>query len=104
MLAADGERPAARMHPMVDVRAGGQLLQRSGFARPVADSRGVDVRYGALLTLVHDLRAQGLGNVLAWPGPMLDRAALARAEAAFLGGAERVTEHFELLTLCVWKP
>ncbi|HZF46423.1 MAG TPA: methyltransferase domain-containing protein, partial [Sphingomonadaceae bacterium] len=27
MLAADGDRPAARMHPMVDVRAGGQLLQ-----------------------------------------------------------------------------
>ena len=104
MLAADGERPAARMHKKVDVRAGGQLLQRCGFARPVADSRGVDVRYGSLLTLVHDLRALGLGNVLVSAGPMLDRAALARAEAAFLGGAERVTEHFELLTLSGWKP
>jgi len=28
MVAADGERPAARIHPQVDVRAGGDLLQR----------------------------------------------------------------------------
>src|SRR3546814_26702 len=31
MLAADAERPAARLHPMVDARAGAQLLQRAGW-------------------------------------------------------------------------
>jgi SAM-dependent methyltransferase len=103
MLAADGERPAARLHPMVDVRAGGQLLQRCGFARPVADSRGIEVRFGSLGSLAGDLRAQGLGSVLASPGPPLSRTALARAEAAFMDGEERVTEHFELLTLSGWK-
>lgn len=103
MLAADGERPAARMHPLVDVGAGGQLLQRCGFTKPVVDSRTLDVRFSSLMALVHDLRAQGLGNVLASPAPPLTRAALAGAEAAFLGGEVRVTEHFEILTLSGWK-
>lgn len=103
MLAGDADRPAARLHPLVDVRAGGQLLQRTGFAKPVVDSRGLDVRFGSLRSLVHDLRAQGLTNVLASSAPPLDRAALARAEAVFMGGEERATEHFEVLTLSGWK-
>ncbi|WP_336977312.1 methyltransferase domain-containing protein [Altererythrobacter fulvus] len=103
MLAADGERPAARMHPMVDVRAGGQLLQRCGFARPVVDSRGLNARFGSLGTLLADLRAQGLGKVLASPAPPLTRAGLRRAEEAFMGGEERATEHFEILTLSGWR-
>jgi SAM-dependent methyltransferase len=104
MLAADGERPAAHLHPMVDVRAGGQLLQRAGFANPVVDSRGLDVRFSSLAALVHDLRAQALRNVLASPASPLTRAALARAEEAFMAGEPRATEHFEILTLSGWKP
>ncbi len=103
MLAADGERPAGRMHPAVDVRSGAQLLQRCGFANPVADSRSLDVRFGSLGSLVHDLRAQGLTSALAPPAPPLTRAMLARAEAAFMGGEERVTERFEILTLSGWR-
>lgn len=106
MLAADGDRPAPRLHPQVDVRAGGQLLQRAGFADPVVDSRSLKVRYGSLRRLISDLRAQGLGNQLADPGPPLSRAALARAEAAFaaLSDSEgRVTETFEVLTLSGWR-
>lgn len=103
MLTADGERPAGRMHPAVDVRAGAQLLQRCGFANPVADSRGLDVRFGSLASLVDDLRAQGLSNALASAAPPLSRAMVARAEAAFMGGEERVTERFEILTLSGWK-
>ena len=103
MLAADGERPAARMHPAVDVRAGAQLLQRCGFADPVADSRHLDVRFGSLASLVDDLRAQGLSNALASAAPPLSRAMVARAEAAFMGGEARVTERFEILTLSGWK-
>jgi len=106
MFAADGDRPAPRLHPMVDVRAGGQLLQRAGFAKQVADGRGLDVRFGSLASLVADLRAQGLGNVLADPAPPLTRRMLARAEDAFLEAADpdgRVTERFEILTLSGWK-
>lgn len=106
MLAADGDRPAPRIHPQVDVKSGAQLLQRAGFSDPVADSRGLDVRFGSLTALVADLRAQGLSNALERRGPPLGKAALARAHAAFteLGdGAGRVTEHFELLTLSGWR-
>lgn len=106
MLAADGDRPAPRLHPQVDVRAGGQLLQRAGLADPMVDSRSLKVRYGRLERLVADLRAQGLGNVLADPGPHLTRSALDRAKAAFaeLADAEgRVTETFEILSLSGWK-
>jgi len=103
LLAADGERPAGRMHPAVDVRAGGQLLQRCGFARPVVDSRALDVRFGSLAALVRDLRTQGLTSTLASPAPPLTRAMLAMAEEAFMGGEERVAERFEILTLSGWK-
>lgn len=105
MLAADGERPAPRIHPQVDVRAGGQLLQRAGFADPVVDSRSLDVRFGSLDRLVADLRAQGLSNVLADPGPPLGKAALERARRAFLAAGEngRTAEGFEILTLSGWR-
>jgi len=106
MLAADGERPSPRIHPQVDVRAGAQLLQRAGFAGPVADSRSLDVRYGTLAALVADLRAQGLGNALAQAQPLPGRAALERAWTAFAAATDeggRVTERFELLTLTGWR-
>lgn len=105
MLAADGERPAPRLHPMVDVRAGGQLLQRAGFADPVVDSRIIRVSLPSIDRLVADLRAQGLGNVLADPGPPLDKAALQRATAAFAeaGDNGRTVEQIEVLTLSGWK-
>ena len=107
MLAADGDRPSPRVHPQVDVRAGGQLLQRAGFADPVVDSHSVNVSYRTLARLVGDLRAQGLSGCLARGGAPLGKAALARANAAFaeLASDGRVTETFEILTLSGWaKP
>jgi SAM-dependent methyltransferase len=105
MLAADAERPAPRLHPQVDVRAGGQLLQRTGFADPVIDSRGLDASFRSLGGLATDLRAMGLSNVLARHGPALGKAARARAEEAFAGAGNdgRTIEHFEILTLSGWK-
>ena len=100
MLAADAERPAARIHPQVDVRAGGQLLQRAGFGDPVVDNRSLEVRFRSLDALVSDLRAQGLGNVLARSGLPLGKAAQARAREAFGGPT---LERFEILTLSGWR-
>ncbi|ODS59731.1 MAG: hypothetical protein ABS48_01750 [Erythrobacter sp. SCN 68-10] len=102
MLAAEPERPAARMHPLVDHRAAPGLLQRAGWKDPVVDTHTLSVRYSALGTLIGDLRDQGLGSALADPPPALDKAARARAEAAFALGAEtdgKVTERFEIVTL-----
>jgi len=100
MLAADGDRPAPRLHPAVDVRAGGQLLQRVGWADPVVDSRPLQVRYSGLASLVTDLRAQGLSNCLDNPGPPLSKAQYALAKDRF--GTGRV-ETFEILTLTGWR-
>ncbi len=105
MLVADGDRPAPRIHPQIDVRAGGQLLQRTGFANPVIDSWSLDVAFRSLDRLVEDLRAQGLANVLADPGPPLNWAALSSAQATFMaaGSDGRTIERIEILTLSGWR-
>jgi len=106
LLAAEPDRPAARMHPMIDIQAGSALMQRAGFARQVADGYALQVRYGALDRLVADLRSQALTNVLKTAPPPLSRAAVQRARDAFLEGADadgRVTETFEIVTLTGWK-
>ena len=100
MLAADGQRPAPRLHPAVDVRAGGQLLQRAGWADPVVDSRSLSVRFSSLDSLVADLRAQALSNCLARSGPPLTRRQLATAREVFGQGT---IETFEILTLTGWR-
>lgn len=106
MLAADGERPAARIHPQVDARAASGLLQRAGFSRQAVDSHTLTVRYRSLRTLVADLRDQGLGSALADRAAPLGKAALARAEAAFAARTEedgKVSERFEIVTLTAWR-
>lgn len=106
LLAADGDRPAARIHPQIDSRAATALLQRAGFGRQVVDQHRLTVRYGALDTLVADLRDQGLASVLADRAPPLDREAFERARAAFAAQADadgKVSEHFEILTLTAWR-
>lgn len=100
MLAADGDRPAPRLHPMVDVRAGAQLMQRAGFRDPVCDSRSLSVRFSSLDRLVGDLRGQGASNVLARSGPPLTAAGRDRARRSFSASTE---ERFEILTLTGWR-
>ena len=106
MLAAEPDRPAARMHPLVDNQAASALLQRALFKRQVVDGRSLSVSYGALDRLVSDLRDQALTSSLASTPPALGKTAKARAEAAFLearNGKGRVLETFEILTLTGWK-
>ena len=104
----EGERgrPAARLHPQIDVRAAGDLLVRAGFALPVADVEHVTVRYPNLFRLMADLRGMAAGNLLASRAP-LGRAALARAAEAFASTADadgRVAETFSIITLTGWAP
>jgi SAM-dependent methyltransferase len=54
-----------RVAPFADVRDLGNLLQRAGFALPVADSERLTVRYREFFTLAEDLRALGETNALA---------------------------------------
>lgn len=106
MLAADGERPAARVHPQIDNRAASALLQRAGFGRQVVDGATLCVRYASLSRLIEDLRDQGQTSVLADHAPPPGLVGWARAEAAFSAAAEadgKTSERFELITLTGWK-
>jgi SAM-dependent methyltransferase len=97
---------AARVHPQVDVRAAGDLLHRTGFALPVADTEVLTARYADLFALVRDLRGMGATNVLAGRTP-LTRAKLAAAAAAFADQADpdgRVAERFEVVFMTGWAP
>ena len=107
MLQADGDRPAPRIHPQVDVRAAGQLLTRLGFADPVVDGWGFDIGFDSFDQIVGDLRAQALNNVLANSGPPLPRDAAATARASFEAAREAdglIRERFEFVTLTGRNP
>ena len=107
MLEADGDRPAPRIHPQVDVRAAGQLLTRLGFADPVVDGWGFDIGFESFDQIVGDLRAQALNNVLANPGPPLSRTAATAARASFeasRGADGLIRERFEFVTLTGRNP
>ncbi|RYD87367.1 MAG: methyltransferase domain-containing protein, partial [Sphingomonadales bacterium] len=81
-MAAEADRPAARFHPQIDVRAGGDLLSRAGFALPVSDVETLTVRYASIFGLFRDLRGMAATNLL--PGtPPLARATLVRAAQEF---------------------
>lgn len=106
MMAADDDKPAARVHPMIDHRASADLLQRAGFKRQVVDSHTLQVRFRSLQRLVSDLRDHGLTNALMNSAPHICRDGLRRAEDAFAELADqdgKVSESFEMLTLTGWK-
>ncbi|MFT3972030.1 MAG: methyltransferase domain-containing protein [Amaricoccus sp.] len=98
-----------RVAPMGEIRDLGGLLQRAGFAMPVADSRRFDVSYAGAVELMRDLRAMGETNVLCerLRRPMR-REMLARAAAAYAAAAGRpdgrVRATFEVIVLTGWAP
>lgn len=53
-----------RVYPFADIRDVGALLQRVGFAMPVADIENFTVRYDTAFDLMRDLRAMGMQNAL----------------------------------------
>lgn len=101
VAAADGEHAVARMHPLVDVRAGGDLLVRAGFVLPVADTETLSLAYRDVGKLVDDLRAVGATSVLA-ERHAVGRAWRARLAAAFGEPGTRTIETVTLLVLTGW--
>jgi SAM-dependent methyltransferase len=98
-----------RVALFADVRDLGGLLQRAGFALPVADSEVVRVRYGDPFALLRDLRAMGLTNPLQdRRRTPLRRATLLRAAAIyaerFADPDGRLPATFELVWLSGWSP
>ena len=54
-----------RVSPAIELADAAALLQRAGFALPVADSETITVTYPDMLALLRDLRGMGETNALA---------------------------------------
>jgi len=98
-----------RIAPMGEIRDLGALLQRAGYALPVADSVTTTVSYASPLHLMRDLRAMGETNALsARARRPLRRAVLTRAceiyEQTFGTEDGRIPATFELIVLTGWCP
>jgi hypothetical protein len=98
-----------RVAPMGELRALGALLQRAGFAMPVADTERLAVTYPDAFALMRDLRAMGEANALAARlRRPTRRAVLARAAALyadrFAGPDGRIAATFEIVFLTGWAP
>lgn len=100
---------SARVIPFTDIRDAGAMLQRGGFALPVADADEVKVRYANLFDLMRDLRAMGAAN------PLLNRSRKPVSRGFFLNAAEtyarlhsdpdgRIRTTFNILWLSGWAP
>lgn len=98
-----------RVAPFADVRDLGGLLQRAGFALPVADSETLRVGYPSPLHLMLELRSMGWANMLIdRRRTALRRATLTRAVAIYVerhGRPDgRINATFEIVTLTGWAP
>jgi SAM-dependent methyltransferase len=95
--------------PFPDVREMGALLQRAGFALPVADIDRLTVRYGTPFDLMGDLRRMGATNALVERRRMpLRRATLTRMAEIyaerFADADGRIRATFEIVWLSGWAP
>lgn len=98
-----------RVLPFADLRDLGALLQRAGFALPVADVDRVVVRYDNAFALMQDLRRMGATNVLVERRrATLRRATLLRMadiyHERFSDSDGRIRATFDIVWLSGWAP
>ncbi len=104
---ADGA--GRRISPFADIRDAGALLQRAGFALPVADWDTLMVSYGDPFKLMRDLRGMGETNALGARRRNFTGRNTLEATAdhytAMHGDADgRIPASFEILLLTGWAP
>jgi SAM-dependent methyltransferase len=98
-----------RVAPFAGLRELGALLQRAGFALPVADLDRVTVRYASPFALLHDLRRMAATNILTERRRMpLRRATLLRMAEIyaerFADADGRIRATFDIAWLSGWAP
>ncbi len=98
-----------RVAPMAEIRDLGALLQRAGFALPVADTLPLRVSYASPEALMWDLRAMGETNALAGREKRgAQRQLMQRTSAIykdrFSDPDGRITASFDLIFLTGWAP
>ncbi|PJI42283.1 methyltransferase domain-containing protein [Ferrovibrio sp.] len=111
-LAAEAEiegGASPRVSPMAETLDGAALLQRAGFALPVADSEIIPVSYGDAFGLMRDLRGMGETNaILGRRKAFTRRTTLLRMvelyQQRFAGPDGRIPATFEMIALTGWSP
>lgn len=98
-----------RVAPMAEIRDLGALLQRAGFALPVADVDRFTVEYQTPFHLMRDLRAMGEANIMTARRKTFTRrdTMLRMAEiyaANYTMPSGRVGATFEIVYLTGWSP
>jgi len=97
-----------RIAPMGEIRDLGALLQRAGFALPVADGTPLTATYDSAFHLMRDLRHMGEGNALEarikhpTRKTVLNEAAKIYADT--FTSDNRIKATFEVITLTGWAP
>jgi SAM-dependent methyltransferase len=98
---AEQDGPAtARFHPMIDVRAAGDLLARAGFVLPVAESETINASYRSLDRLRRDMKGSALSNCLT------SRTSLPKAQTKAIrqGFDAPFDESFTIISMTGWSP
>jgi SAM-dependent methyltransferase len=95
---------APRVSPFPELRDAAGLLQRAGFALPVADAEEVPIAWRSAMGLFADLRAAGETNAVHARDPRIPPRALFPMAAAALEAAGQVVPGFRLLVLTGWAP
>ena len=99
----DGASP--RVSPFADLRDCAALLQRAGFALPVADVEEITLAYADRLTLLRELRAAGETNAVALRDRRVPHRALFAAALGSLPEQDgRVHARIRLAFLTGWAP
>lgn len=98
-----------RVSPFVEIRDAGALLQRAGFALPVADSERLEIEYEHPLKLLHDLQKMGQSNALIESKKTFTPCSLMMRMCdiyldRYRNDADRIVASFDLITLTGWKP
>ena len=94
-----------RVSPFPELRDGAALLQRAGFALPVADAEEIRLRYRTPMGLLADLRAGGEGNAVLARDPRIPpRALFPLAAARMAEDEDGIPATLRLLVLTGWAP
>ncbi|VAV94883.1 SAM-dependent methyltransferase, BioC-like, partial [hydrothermal vent metagenome] len=98
-----------RIAPFMDLRDGGALLQRAGFALPVAELDRITVTYENAFKLMADLKGMGEGNILTkrfrgLTSPRLMMECARIYQEKFTDDRGRITATFDIIYLMGWSP
>lgn len=98
-----------RISPFAELADAAALLQRAGFALPVADSDTITVTYGDAFALMHDLRGMGETNALTARHNGFTRRSIlfdaaARYAKCHTNSEGRIPATFQIIYLTGWAP